>query len=191
MGDKQAIDAGVVPRAQPSCAGLADEDDGTFDQWVVRYRPDVSRLVRRIMGWADSEVEDVVQEVFVRAYLAKGRFRGDGSVWTWLMTITINACRSSRRRKIFRLEQFRRWIRHQPQASTQGTPVEDVAEKVRDAMSRLPGRDREVVVLYYLQELPVSEIAGILKISQGAVNVRLHRARGKLKETLADLKDVP
>ena len=57
---------------------------------------------------------------------------------------------------------------------------------MREAVADLPPRDREVVVLYYLEGRPIAEVSEALGVSPGAVEVRLHRARGKLRESLSD-----
>lgn len=60
-------------------------------------------------------------------------------------------------------------------------------EQVRRAVAKLPAKEREVVVLYYLEELSAAEVGQVLKISPGAVDVRLHRARAHLRQRLSDL----
>jgi RNA polymerase sigma-70 factor (ECF subfamily) len=60
-------------------------------------------------------------------------------------------------------------------------------ERVRRAVGQLPGRLREVVVLRYLEEMPIMEVAQGLEISTNAVNTRLSRAREQLKDKLADI----
>ena len=64
---------------------------------------------------------------------------------------------------------------------------DETSAKVRSAVQALGAKDREVIVLYYLEELPAAEIAELLGLSANAVDVRLHRARARLKEKLAGL----
>ena len=60
-------------------------------------------------------------------------------------------------------------------------------QRVRTAVARLPSRYREVVVLRYLEELPIDQVAAVLRITTNVVHVRLNRARQRLNGTLADL----
>jgi len=64
---------------------------------------------------------------------------------------------------------------------------DETHRQVREAVAGLPPRYREVVVLRYLEELPIAEVAEALGVKRGTVEVRLHRARGRLKGKLADL----
>ena len=70
-------------------------EDSAFDGIVERYAGDVAALANRLLGWP-GDAEDVVQEVFLAAFMARRRFRGDCRLRTWLFTIAINKCRSYR-----------------------------------------------------------------------------------------------
>jgi RNA polymerase sigma-70 factor (ECF subfamily) len=146
----------------------------------------VTRLARRLLGWRTGDVEDVVHDVFLAALTKRQRFRGDASPWTWLVAITINRCRSHRRRQLVRLKW---WRAAGPAAETtddREPSIErsEMSMRVRDAVTALPARDREVVVLYYLEEMTVAQVAAVVGASTGAVEVRLHRARAKLRQLL-------
>jgi RNA polymerase sigma-70 factor (ECF subfamily) len=162
-----------------------------FEKVVADHQERMARLIHRLLGWPD-DVEDVVQEVFVRALRAWAGFRGDAEVTTWLTRIAVNACRSHRRRRFLRLRLF------SGSASTEialkrpedGPAIDhETANRVRLAVRSLPGKDREVIVLRYLEEMETREIALVLGISTNNVNVRLHRARERLKLNLSDLQE--
>lgn len=178
-----SVDA--VPATRPEL------DDATaFDELVAVHFHDVNRLVNRLLGWSDG-ADDIVQEVFLSVLKNIGKFRGDSSISTWLTRITVNKCRSHRRRLRVRLrllagaaERVRRT--HQEKTDTALTDGERFS-RVRRAVQALPVRYREVVVLRYLEETPTDEVAEVLGVSRSAVDVRLHRAREKLKDMLADL----
>ena len=159
-----------------------------FGTIVEQYSADVGTLANRLLGWP-GDVEDVTQEVFLAAYLGLRNFRGDCSLKSWLFTITINKCRSHRRRQLLRLRAFSRAAERSrlPSASTASENPTDMEtlNRVRSAVAALPARYREPVVLRHLQELPPGQIAQILGISQNALNVRLSRARKRLRENLS------
>jgi RNA polymerase sigma-70 factor (ECF subfamily) len=173
------------PREDDAPARVAD-----FDQLVALHEPRIRRLAFRLLGWS-GDVDDVVQDVFLAALARIGKFRGDASIATWLTSITINRCRTDRRRRLLRL----RWLarRAKPesaQPADQRSMRDEVSARVRSAVRALRPKDREVIVLFYLEDFSAQHIAELLSISRGAVEVRLHRARARLKNQLAEfMKD--
>src|SRR4051812_48908828 len=151
---------------RPAAGEAAD-----FQSLVRLHQPAVRRLAHRLLGWRDAEVDDVVQDVFLALLKHLGSLRGEASVATWLMTVTLNRCRSHQRRQWVRM----RWVRSL--AKTQATARcdhedggrDEVALEVRRAVQALRPRDREVVVLFYLEQLPIAEIAALLGLRNNAV----------------------
>jgi len=159
-----------------------------FDRLVADFQEPVTRLARRLLGWQRDDIEDIVHDVFLAALTNRHRFRKDASAWTWLAAITINRCRSHRRRQLVRLRWWRATMPTAELANDQASSVErdETAVRVRDAVGALPAKDREIVVLYYLEEMTVAQVAAVVGASAGAVEVRLHRARAKLRQLLGD-----
>jgi len=167
-------------------------DKSAFDRIVDAYSAEIAVLANRLLGWP-GEVEDIVQDVFVAAFLGLKKFRCECSLKTWLYTITINKCRSYRYRRILRLKIFSQALTESSFAewrAQENTSMErEIFERVRRAIRALPAKCREPVVLRYLQELPTDQICRILGVSKNALHVRLHRARELLKQELADLME--
>ncbi|HWE92766.1 MAG TPA: sigma-70 family RNA polymerase sigma factor [Tepidisphaeraceae bacterium] len=167
---------------------LALGETGAFEQVVALYQPRVSRLAFRLLGWK-GDVEDVVQDVFVIA-LSKGKsFRGDASLWTWLTAVTLNLCRTRLRRAALlrRLTGGMLRLESGEEAPADSTAmIDETGRSVRRAVASLPPRDREVIVLYYLEERSAAEVAELLGITANTVDVRLYRARQKLKALLGE-----
>ncbi|HUT60848.1 MAG TPA: RNA polymerase sigma factor [Phycisphaerae bacterium] len=158
-----------------------------FEQIVSDHRADVTRLVQRLLAWP-ADVDDVVQDVFVSAWTNLRRFDGRSSLRTWLYAIAVNRCRSHHRRRRLRQLVFGGG---QDEPVDAAEPSGGAAERerrraVRAAVRALPRRLREVAVLRYLQEMPIAEIADVLKLGRNAVEVRLHRARERLRPLLRD-----
>ena len=163
---------------------------GAFEQVVAAHGQRIARLAHRLLGWPD-DVEDVVQDVFLAAWQNRKKLRGKRgtrSLDAWLKVMTINHCHTHRRRRLTR------WLRRKrfqadhrpapaPPVDTQALAGEDTAA-VRAAVRRLPPRDREVLVLHYLQQTPIAEVGDLLGLSRNAVEVRLHRARKRLRAQL-------
>ncbi|HIR80578.1 MAG TPA: sigma-70 family RNA polymerase sigma factor [Candidatus Limiplasma merdipullorum] len=130
--------------------------------------------------------EDAVQETFLKAYRSLASFRGECSEKTWLMKIAMNTCCDLRRAHRLRSIDPRRIPELLPQAAEPFAPAE---EELVTQVIQLPRKLREVILLYYYQDMTVTEIAVSLGISQSSVSGRLKRARGKLR-TLLEGRDI-
>jgi RNA polymerase sigma-70 factor (ECF subfamily) len=165
-------------------------DDSAFDRIVEEYSTDIAVLTNRLLGWP-GDVEDVVQDTFLAAFLGLKKFRCECSLKTWLFTITINKCRSHRYRRMLQLRLFSRAanrISPPPAHAADKEPMDsETFRRVRRALTALPAKYREPVVIKYLHELPTENISRILGISENALQVRLNRARKQLKQDLAEL----
>ncbi len=157
----------------------------TFDGIVDEYAEAVAQLANRLLGYP-GEVEDVVQDVFLAAFTGLRKFRRQCSIKTWLFTITINTCRTRRHHRRFRIDPGRLAFR-QPDRSDHSAINDETFATVRKAISELGTKYREPVVLKYIQQLSTEEITSVLGISENTLNVRLSRARQKLKGQLAEL----
>lgn len=162
--------------------------DGWATEKLIRETtPRVTRLVRRLLAWP-ADIDDVVHDVFVAALMARKSFRGDARFDTWITRIAVNRCRAHNRRQWIRRNLFANWRDGQPtenEGDALGRAVRDEQAKyVRQAVADLPQKYREVVVLFYLEQLPAGEVAKILGIKTNTVEKRLSRARDKLSRHL-------
>ena len=125
--------------------------------------------------------KDAVQETFLKAYRNLKTFRHDANEKTWLSRIAINCCRDINRS---------RWFSHTDRSVTLDMlPEPAVQPSYEDntltvEIMKLPKRLREVILLYYFEDMTTPEIADTLQISQQAVSDRLVRARAKLRRAL-------
>jgi RNA polymerase sigma-70 factor (ECF subfamily) len=171
-------------------------DAREFEKLVVRESGRLYRVIRRIVR-DDDEARSVMQEAFFQAYQRRETFRRESMFTTWLYAIGINLARASARKasrtSVLSEEELHRL--QQPfvtaaSMSSEWNPAK-MAESterqriVRDAISRLPEDYRIVVSLRDIEELATAEVAEILGVTEGAVRVRLHRARKALKEMLS------
>ena len=128
--------------------------------------------------------EDAFQETFIKAWKKWDGFRGESSVKTWLTRIAVNTCRDT-----LRSGWFRTMRRSQPVETLFDLATEeDIQEEaaVRDALMRLPGIYREVVLLHYDQGLKIREIAKALRLSDNTISTRLRRARALMEKELKE-----
>ena len=177
------LEDGVLP-ARRECV-----DQAAFARLVADHQARVAGLAHRLLGW-QGDVEDIVQDVFLAAFKHLDSFRGEASVATWLMRITVNQCRTRRRRHALRLRTARH--AHATGECESASPDRDrmsaeSSERVREAVRALPRRYREVIVLRYLQEMPIAEVAAVVGRSRSAVEVRLSRARDRLRKRIGPL----
>ncbi len=152
------------------------------------------RYYSRVHGYASSMLrdraaaDDVVQETFLRAQTNLELLREPEKLSAWLFRIAHNLCMDHlRARQSSRVDSA---ADPECSAACQPSPVERDLERdemsscVRDKVDSLPANDRAVILLYDLKELSQQQIADVLGIEVGAVKVRLHRARKKLREVL-------
>ena len=157
--------------------GIREE---AFVELVALYQAELKRLCYMVLR-DRQQAEDAVQETFLKAYRAMDGFRGGSSGKTWLVTIAMNTCRDMRRSAWQRYVDRRLTPEDLPEPVLQ--PDEDDRELMACVMG-LPPKLREVVALYYDQNMTTVEIAQALGVAQSTVTTRLKRAREKLREAL-------
>jgi RNA polymerase sigma-70 factor, ECF subfamily len=139
--------------------------------------------------------EDIAQEVFIKAYRHWDTFRGDSSTFTWLYKITVNLCRDKARSSWWRRllpseEPYEQAVVASDYNTNQLEGPEELAisndqrEAIFQRVLSLPDAYREVVILYYYEDLSSVEIAKLTEQNENTVKTRLFRARAMLKELL-------
>ena len=192
MSDQRETDAELVERVQRG-------DKRAFELLVAKYQRRVERLLSRLIR-DPSEIEDVAQEAFIKAYHALPQFRGDSAFYTWLYRIAVNTAKN------YLVSQGRR---PKPFADTQtdedgesfdaADVVEDintpdavlhsrqVAEVVNAAIESLPLDLRTAITLREIEGLSYEEIAQAMDCPIGTVRSRIFRAREAVAEQLRPL----
>jgi len=170
-------------RTQPE----AGERPG-IDSLVGAHYEYVRRLALSILDDAH-EAEDAAQEAFIAAARALPGFRGQSAPKTWLTAITVNVCRGRLRRWKRRLAlQAALQALHlssEPHADPEGAAIQNEADsQLWREVDALDEKHRLPVVLRYVHELTIPEIAASLSLSEGTVHSRLHYARQKLLSRL-------
>jgi RNA polymerase sigma-70 factor (ECF subfamily) len=163
-------------------------DRGAFDELVRRTFVDTFTLARRLTG-NEEDARDVVQEAYLRAWRAIGKFRGEAQFSTWMYRITANAAATHvRKRRRHRAQPIDEVVepadvRPEAQPATLAEST-DTLERIGGALDELPPKLRSIVVLKDVYGLPHEAIAEELGISVPAAKVRLHRARRRLRDLL-------
>jgi RNA polymerase sigma-70 factor (ECF subfamily) len=160
----------------------------TFRALVERYQGRIKNLLYSIFHDPDV-IDDLAQEVFIKAYEALPRFRFQSSFYTWLYRIAVNKSRDElRRRKIRRMFSLQTLLDSADHELGSKLTVEprdnEIQELIAAALKALPERYRLAVVLKDIEGLSYEEIAEVLQCELGTVKSRLFRARAMLRNVL-------
>ncbi|MBI2177886.1 MAG: sigma-70 family RNA polymerase sigma factor [Candidatus Tectomicrobia bacterium] len=161
-------------------------DPDAFEPLVLRHAGRLRRLVWGLLGERREEAEDVVQEIFLKAYLALPRFREDAQFSTWLYRIAVNHCRDVGRRAPpphVELDEARQESLADERSAEPGEelpPAPGRGEELRRLLGELSERQRRILMMREIEGLSYEEIGGILRIPPGTVRSRLNRARAGL-----------
>ena len=180
MGDRE-VDQQLVERAQRG-------DKRAFELLVVKYQRKLTLLLSRFIRDA-SEVEDVTQEAFIKAYRALPSFRGDSAFYTWLYRIGINTAKNylvaTRRRAptVTDVDNVEAEDLEQgDQLKDMNTPEHQmmsrqIAETVNHTLEELPEELRTAITLREIDGMSYEEIAKVMNCPIGTVRSRIFRAR--------------
>lgn len=166
-----------------------------FKELVDRFKVNIYRLAFDMIG-NRHDAEDVAQEVFLKAYRSLALFRGDAKFGTWIYRITVNACYDHKSKRSFtamkpkeELEEdenmkplYHAEREHDPQVKAESSLMQ---MHIEQALEKLSPRERSIFVLRHYSDLPLKEIARILRISEGTVKSMLFRALQRLQRELS------
>jgi RNA polymerase sigma-70 factor, ECF subfamily len=173
----------------------AEGDTGAFGLLVARYQRPMAALISRMTRRSD-DVDDIVQELFLRAWRGLPRFRGESQFSTWLYRIAVNTAIKHKQKSKSELlqalpteetggglEQLKASDETDPVAQAQRGERERL---LREAVMRLPEKQRVVVQLHYFDGKSCEEISQIIGCSVGTVWSRLHYACKRLRSVLGE-----
>jgi RNA polymerase sigma-70 factor (ECF subfamily) len=165
----------------------------SFDAVFKEYQNMVYSIAFRFTGNRDDALE-VAQESFIRIYKGLSNFRGDSKLSTWIYRITVNQALIHKRstRNFVDLPEI-----SDDQVYFGGIAnaieilgVEDRKHFVTKALDQLGEEDSAILMLYYIEDLSVDEIAQIMQLTQSNVKIKLFRGRNKLHEKLTEMLNV-
>lgn len=161
-----------------------DETSCGTNDVVTRAVEKYSDMIYRICFMylkSEADAQDISQEIFLKLLQRKDPFESDEHEKAWLIRVTINKC------KDFHKNFFKRNV---CSIESMEIPTEDKTEigVLREVLS-LPQKYRDVLYLYYFEDYPVAEIAGILQEKENTIHTRLRRAKAMLKDKLRGFED--
>lgn len=171
---------------------LTLEDSANFVHLMKRYEGKLLRYIHRITSVPHEEAEDILQDVFIKAYQNLHGFDRKLSFSSWIYRIAHNHVISTFRKKKARPQQVDIEEKTLMNFASDLDIIRDVdralqAEQLRKALASMDVKYREVLVLKFLEEKSYDEIADILKKPKGTVGTLINRAKKQCKKALAEL----
>jgi len=189
---EREIDQELVVRVQQG-------DKKAFDLLVLKYQLRLSKLVSRFLR-NQSDVPDVVQEAFIKAYRALPNFRGESAFYTWLYRIAINTAKNhlvAQSRKspansidVQDAEDYgaSEWLKEYASPEREVLAAE-LKATIHQAMRDLPSDLREAITLREIEGLSYEDIAAVMDCPIGTVRSRIFRAREAIDSKLEPILD--
>jgi RNA polymerase sigma-70 factor (ECF subfamily) len=156
-----------------------------FDRLVERYQRDVYRLCYRYVN-DHEDANDLAQEVFLKAWRAISRFRGESSFTTWLYRIAVNSCLNFRARRRLPTQELTEALPDPVPGALARAEGDEEARRVRAGVAHLPEKQRATLILKVYHELTHEEVAEILGSTVGTVKSNLFHALGNLRRLMAE-----
>ena len=150
-----------------------------FEKLLEMEKIKVERFIKfKISSKADAE--DVLQEVYITAYEKFNQLKNESSFKPWILSIARNKCTDYYRKKLdffeIPIDSLREFS---ITANRKGISIES---KVRETLNLLPDKEKQILYLYFIKDMPQSEIAKVINIPIGTVKSRLFKAKQKFKE---------
>jgi len=175
-----------------------DGDFDAFDQIMLLYRERLYGVIYN-MTFNYEDAADLTQESFVKAFRSLSKFKRKSSFFTWLYRIGVNLTlthlKRKKARKFFSFDQLIDQNKSNNQSvefsssetsSVKTTLLNELHEKLNEALSKLSDKHRTIVVLFEIDGLSHKEIASIMKCTEGTVRSRLHYAKVQLQSLLSE-----
>src|SRR5215210_4222883 len=199
---RTAMDRPRTDEDQQLVVRTQDGDVGAFDQLVVKYTPRLYGLIYNMTS-NHEDTNDLLQDVFSKAYKSIRGFRGKSSFYTWIHSIavnmTLNFLKKRGRRFNLSLDDVDGGIQNDKEfleLTATSSPVReaDLSElqvRLNEAMMKLSDEHRAVVTMFHIQGMPHAEISKILRVSEGTVRSRLFYANRQLQNYLEEFRQNP
>jgi RNA polymerase sigma-70 factor (ECF subfamily) len=210
MAFTKAVDEAIAPsavREQSKVDGdlatvrrVQAGDVAAFDQLILKYRERLYSIIYNLCSNRE-DAADLTQETFIKAFSSIKRFKGKSSFYTWLYRIAVNSTLSylkrNRMRHFFSFENINEEISSSEIVealsikvkSDKTALINELQEKLNEALQKLSDKHRTVVVLYEIEGLSHHDISNVMECSVGTVRSRLHYAKQQLQAYLKDYLD--
>ena len=172
-------------------------DKDAFEPLVRQNAGKIQRLVWGMLGERREDTDDIVQEIFIKAYIALPRFRGDARFSTWVYRIAVNHCRDYLKRGgPLPLELHEEQIADAPppedregQDRLREKQEKRASDELQTLLAQLPEKHRRILVMRELEGMSYDEIGEVLEIRPGTVRSRLNRARAGILRVAESVRE--
>ena len=192
----------IVPKTDPDADLVAKAQAGdtrAFDDLIIKYSPKIYGLIYNMTSNKD-DTNDLMQDVFAKAFRSLSRFQGKSSFYTWIYAIatnmTLNFLKKRKRRTASSLDEVDSGIQNDPafvDYTNRANPrkqsdVNSLQKRLNEALQALSKDHRAVVTMFDIQGMPHAEISQILGVSEGTVRSRLFYAHKQLQGHLEEFR---
>lgn len=165
-----------------------EDKEALIDEIMNKYGQEILQLVYSYVN--NKEVaEDLTQDIFVKCYKSLHTYKGKSKLRTWLWRIAINHCKdyikSWYNKKVIVTEN-ESYTGVQKESVEQTVIQNDEDHRLASAVMNLPIKYREVIYLFYFEELPIKDIAMVIEVKENTIKTRLKRAKELLKKGLEE-----
>ncbi|MBM6766446.1 MULTISPECIES: sigma-70 family RNA polymerase sigma factor [Bacillus cereus group] len=167
---------------------IEDKED-LIDEIMNKYGQEVLQLVYSYVN--NKEVaEDLTQDIFVKCYKSLHTYKGNSNLKTWLWRIAINHCKdylkSWYNKKVIVTEDDFTYMESQKESVEQIVIQNAEDSRLTSAVMSLPIKYREVIYLFYYEELSIKEVATVIEVKENTIKTRLKKAKELLKKGLEE-----
>lgn len=163
-------------------------DTDAFSVLVTRYTAKYGRFATRMLGNRE-DGEEALQDAFVRAYRAMGKWDRRSAFGPWFHSILLNQCRTKATRRATNLRLVVDDQGALEKAVAGGVPDDGARSEIEIAVGRLDQLQREVFLMKYVEEMSYEEIAQVTGIGVSALKMRVKRTADRLRELLGEMHD--
>jgi RNA polymerase sigma-70 factor, ECF subfamily len=165
---------------------VLEGDLSAFENIVHRWQSPLINLAFRFCR-DRQRAEEMAQDAFIQIYRKLDKFRGEAAFSTWLFAVSLNIYKSSMRRRSLPVESLDD-LSEIAGGQFPGLELDqqEQEELVRRAVTTLPSKYREAIIIFYFKEMNLTDTAAILGVSEGTAKALLHRGRELLRRKLTD-----
>ena len=170
---------------------VATNSPGAIEELIELHGDHLKRLIGNLSGSSSSQ-DDLLQETLLKAWMSANSYRDEAPLRHWLTKIAVRVCRNHHRgyrRLLTHLKSL--WEHRSEQLREASAGVSPHEDSMNQAMTKLSYSDRELLVLYYLEEQTMSALSVQLGVKESTLHVRLHRSRERLKSLLENSEELP
>ncbi|MGD7053025.1 sigma-70 family RNA polymerase sigma factor [Sutcliffiella horikoshii] len=162
-----------------------EKKEYTLEDLMELYGNDLKRIAFLYVN-DHGQCEDIIQEVFLSCYKNMESFRHESNYKTWLIRITINKCKDYRKKWSIKNMIYKPFIdpfmKNKGPSSEENLLRKEIQNDMIHALAKLPSKYKDVLILYYYQDMKVDEIASLLKANPNTIRSQLTRGRILLKK---------